>query len=160
MHEPLTEAPPRKREREIDKPQREALPRERKYERARTGAKCKPEVEALPPVCECERGTTPQGNPNEGDREPSWPPQEPSHDDVLSTCEGPGPRDPGGKSSRERNFRLTRSVEATGIVAHKKNLGRAKRQSGNTTTRGQPRTLAHAFAVPSHRQKSPPVFSS
>ena len=58
VHEPPLEAPPRKREREVDKPKHEALPqkgerkpeallRERECERARTGAKPKPKVEVL-----------------------------------------------------------------------------------------------------------------
>ncbi len=121
VHEPPPEAPPRKREHEVDKPKPEALPRERECEHARTGAKRKPKVEAsarkgerehakaLPPEGNHERGTTPQGNTNEGECEPSWPPREPSREDVLSTWGGPDPWNPGGRPLRERIFE---SVEA------------------------------------------------
>ena len=74
VHEPPPEALPRKREREVDKPKPEVLLRERECERARTGAKPKPKVEAPARKGERECGTMPQGNTNEGECEPSWPP--------------------------------------------------------------------------------------
>jgi len=135
VHEPPPEAPLRKREREVDRPQPEALPqkgeghpealsRERECERARRGAKPKPKVEAparkgerdhakvLPPEGERKRGAMPQGNPNEGDREPSRPSRASLHEIVLSTWKGPGPWDPGGKSPRKQNFDSESPVEA------------------------------------------------
>jgi len=84
VHEPPPEALPRKRKREVDNPKPEVLPqkgeckpevlpRECECERARTGAKPKPKVEAPARKGEREYGTTPQGNTNEGECEPSWP---------------------------------------------------------------------------------------
>src|SRR5712691_11424855 len=72
MHEPPPEALPQKCKHELDKPKPEVLPRERECERARTGAKPKPKVEAPARKGERECGTTPQGNTNEGECEPSW----------------------------------------------------------------------------------------
>src|SRR5260221_11420028 len=43
---------------------------------------------------------------------PSWPPREPSCEDVLSTWEGPDPWNPGGRQLRERIFEAKRPVEA------------------------------------------------
>jgi len=64
--------------------------------------------EELPPDGEREHGTTPQGCPNEGDHKCSWPSREPSHEVVLSTREGPGTWDSGGKLTREQNFESKR----------------------------------------------------
>jgi len=52
--------------------------------------------EALPPEGECECGIMLQGTPNEGTCEPDWLSQEPLHEVVPSTWEGPGSWDPGG----------------------------------------------------------------
>ena len=60
------------------------------------GANPKPEVLPQDMSAEHEHSTTPQGCLNKGNRKPSWPLREPSHEVVLSTWEGPGPWDPGG----------------------------------------------------------------
>jgi hypothetical protein len=79
-----------------------------------------PLAKALLPKHECERGTIPQGNLNEGNGKPSWPLQAPSHEDIMSASEGPavrpGPWNPGGKSPRKQNLKLQRPVEAMYIV--------------------------------------------
>ena len=91
---------------------------------------------ALPPGGECKCGTTPQGN--EGDREPSWLSQEPSHEAIPSTWEGAAPWDPGGRPPRGQTLKPKGPIEAMniavgidtpqrnvapGIVAHKKMTG-------------------------------------
>ena len=73
--------------------------------------------EALPPDSECKHGTTPQGCPDKGDRKPSWPSRELPHEAVLSTWEGPGPWDPGGKPPREQTFESNKPVRAMDIAA-------------------------------------------
>ena len=178
------ERPPRKREREVDKPQPEALPQkgernpealsqERECERARRGAKCKPKVaaparkgerehaKALPPEDERKRGATPQGNPNEGDREPSRPSRASSHEDVLSTWKGPGPWDPGGRLLREHASESRRPVEAmdtaAGIVAcNKKNLAVQKSSQSNGTGNKTTTHLGHTPISPSCRRGGHP----
>jgi hypothetical protein len=126
--------------REVERPPREgkrmrernpeALSREREH------------VKALPSKHKRECGTTPQGNPNEGNGKPSWPSRAPSHKDVMSASEGPairpGPWDPGGIVARKT----------------KQEPGRSKYQLGGTITRNQPRTLGHtppAVSYPFHR---------
>ena len=141
------EALSREGEREADEPQPEALPQ--KGERNPEVLSCKRKVErpeAPPPDGERERGTMPQGTPNEGTCKPSSPSRQPSHDVVLSTWEGPGPWDPGGGPASERTVDSKRPVEAmnvaAGIVAHKKTLAVQKwSQSASTVPRSQPRTF-------------------
>ena len=70
----------------------------------------------LPPDGERECGTTPQGNPNEGDCEPSWPLRELSHKAMPSTWEGAAPWDPGGRLPRERTLNSKGPVEAMDIA--------------------------------------------
>jgi hypothetical protein len=118
--------------------------------------------EALPPERERERRMTPQGSPNEGELEPSWPPRVSSHEVVLSTWEGLSPWDPGGKPLREYIFESKRPVEATAIAWDNRRPQQEKpdesSQSGNTITKGQPRTLAHAPIVPPCRREVHPFF--
>jgi len=167
------EALPPERECEVDKPQPETLPqkgecnpealsRERKCERARTGAKRKPEVEAPARKGERERRTTPQGNPNEGKCEPIWPPREPSREVVLST--GGRPWDPGGKSPRVHVFESKRPVEANKSVAagivtcNKKNLDVQKSSHSNGTGNKTTTHLGHTPVSPSCRRGIHPFF--
>ena len=60
--------------------------------------------------------------PPEVRREPSWSPQKPSREDVLSTWEGPGPWDRGGRPPWEHIIESKWPVEAMdiarGIDAH------------------------------------------
>jgi len=124
-HKGTLEMPPRNHKRE-----RGATPQgmaKRKVERLPQEGKCKLErPKALPPDGERERGTMPQGTPNEGICKPGWPPQEPAHKAVPTTSEGQGPWDLGGRPPRERTLDSKWPVEAMnialGIVAHKKTL--------------------------------------
>jgi len=124
---------------------------------------------ALPPERERERGTRLQGNPYEAEREPGWPPQEPSNEDVLSIWERAAPWDPGEGPAGERILESRGPVEAmditVGIDAHNKNsaagIDARKRANntwlhqtqseGGTITSSQPRTYSPSIIVPIHR---------
>lgn len=58
----------------MHEPPPEVLPRQGEHE-----------IKTLLRKGELEVGALPQGCTNEGDRKPSWPLREPSHEDVLST---------------------------------------------------------------------------
>jgi len=113
---------------------------------------------ALPPDSECKHGTTPQGCPNKGDRKPSWPSRELPHEAVLSTWEGPGPWDPGGKPPREQTFESSKPVRAMDIAAGIDARNKTRKtlavpcQSCSTITRNQPRTWHPPTTVPSRHR--------
>jgi len=85
-----------------------------------------PVVGAVPALAEGTAGVEPAGKAERAmaAREVERSPREPSHEDVLSTWEGPGPWDPGGKSPKEHTFDSKRPVEtkrdAVGIDARNK----------------------------------------
>jgi hypothetical protein len=89
------------------------------------GAKGKPKVKVPARTHEGKRkhGVTSQGNPNKGNHKPSLPSRASSHEDVLSTWEGPGPWDPGGRHVSELKRPAEAMDTAASIVAcNKKNL--------------------------------------
>src|SRR5712691_1862978 len=87
-------------------------------------SRCRHEhTKALPPEGKRKHGVISQGNPNKGNREPSLPSRASSCEDVLSTWEGPGPWDPGGRHVSELKRPAEAMDTAASIVAcNKKHL--------------------------------------
>ena len=73
---------------------------------------------ALPPEGEHKHSTMLQGSPNEGEYQPGWLLQELLCEEVLSTWEGLGPCNPGGRLPREHIVDLKRLVESRTKAMH------------------------------------------
>jgi len=132
-----------------------------RHERASQELEAPPQMgrrnhKALPPEGERECSIMAQGTLNEGTCEPSWPSQEPLHEVVQSTWEGPGPWDPGGGPTGEQILNPKRPVEAmditAGIVAQKKNPSCAAcAMSVEPPAKSQSRTWDPYSIVPIYR---------